>query len=287
MMKATMQSPTSEQTVEDGDLELQARVQHQRKGRIQSVEFHFDKKTAGTYQVDDLANIGTIANIPFAVTDAPIGVHTAWAKATDTSKNTQTTDTVTFFVGQSELFDGGTVENGDQKGGTVHWGTALTESGKYRLAFKYSSPAFRGTEVRLDGDSITKSYFYKNANAYQTIDIEIAQSGSHVLQLTATGITGLPDITSLRVFPLEGQAVPSAADLTGISSQRIGGDDDMLEIYSLSGVFVRRMPQSQLGISLGTRSSAVVTLPRSALPLGLSKNCVGGTPYIVRKQRLK
>ena len=287
MMKATMQSPTREQTVEAGDLELQARVQHQRKGRIQSVEFHFDKKTAGTYQVEDLSSIGAIANIPFTVADAPIGVHTAWAKATDTSKNTQTTDTVTFFVGQSTLFDGGTVENGDQKGGTVCWGFELTEKGMYRLAFKYSSPALRGTEVRLDGDSITRSYFYKNTGAYQTLDIEIAQSGSHVLQLTATGITGLPDITSLRVFPLEGQAVPSAADLTGISSQRIGGDDDMVEIYSLSGVFVRRMPQSQLGISLGTRSSAVVTLPRSALPLGLSKNCVGGTPYIVRKQRLK
>ena len=159
----------------------------------------------------------------------------------------------------------------------MRWGISFNETGKYRLAFKYSSPAYRGVEVWLDGDSIARSFFQKNTDAYQTIDIEMAQSGSHVLQLTATGTTGLPDITSLRVFPLEGQAVPSAADLTGISNQRIGGDDDMVEIYNLSGVFVRRMPQSQLGVSIGSLSSAVVTLP----------NCVGGTPYIVRKQRLK
>lgn len=277
LMKAKMQSPTIEQSVEAGDLELQARVQHQRKGRIQSVEFHLDKKTAGTYRVDDLASIGTIANIPFTVADVPIGVHTAWAKATDNADNTQTTDTVTFFVGQSALFDDGMVENGDQKGGTVRWGFVLTEGGKYRLAFKYSCPAFRGTEVWLDGDSITKKFFNKNTNAYQTVDIEIAQSGNHLLQLTATGTAGLPDIASLRIFPLEGQAAPSIADMTGVCSQHITDDDGVVNVYSLSGVFIRSIPQSQLGISWGDKSAAIVALP----------NCVGGMPYIVRKQRLK
>lgn len=281
LMKTKMLSPASEQTFETSDFEMQTRVQHQRKGRIKSVEFHIDKKTVGTYKVEDLSTVGTTETFPFTVADATIGIHTAWAKATDNANNTQTTDTVTFFVGKSALFDGGTIVNGDQKGGTASWGFTVTEGGKYRLALKYSSPAIRGTEIRLDGDSITRNYFFKNTNAYQTIDIEIAQPGSHVLQLTAMGSTGLPDITSLRIFPLEGQDAPSATGPTGISSQRTCEDSDMIDVYSLSGVWVSRIPQSQLGVSLGSRSSAVVVLPRSG------RNCVGGTPYIVRKQRLK
>ena len=234
IMKAKMQSPTAEQSVEAGDLELQARIQHQRKSRIQSVEFHFDKKTVGTYKVPELASIGTTATIPFTVNEAPIGIHTAWAKATDTSKNTQTTDTVTFYVGQSALFDSGIVENGDQKGGTMRWGISFNEAGKYRLAFKYSSPAYRGVEVWLDGDSIARSFFQKNTDAYQTIDLERTASGSHVLQLIATNIAGLPDITSMRIFPLEGQAIPSAAELTGIMT--IKEMSDCTRYYNLNGV---------------------------------------------------
>ena len=234
IMKAKMQSPTAEQSVEAGDLELEARVQHQRKGRIQSVEFHYDKKIAGTYKVTDLASVGTVTTAAFNVPDIPIGPHTACAKVTDNAKNMQTTDTVTFFVGESALMDGGTIENGDQRGGTVRWGLRFDVAGKYRLAFKYSSPAIRGTEIRLDGDSITRIYFNKNTDAYQTVDVDAAEAGSHLLQLTATSTTGLPNISSLRVFPLEGQPVPTAAELTGIMT--IKEMSDCTRYYNLNGV---------------------------------------------------
>lgn len=276
MMKAKMTAPTGEQTIESGDLKLQARVQHQRKNRIQSLEFHIDKKTVGT--VSDGFPVGTtIATIPFAVNDAPIGVHTAWTKATDTSKNTQTTDTVTFFVGQSALFDGGIVENREQRGGNVSWNFTTEDTGIYRLAFKYSTPTVRGIEIRLDGDSIGRIYFLKKTDAYQTIDLKIAEPGLHELRLTATGTTGLPDISALRIFPLDGQAVPLPADMTGIISLPNSDDGEIVDVYSLSGVFIRSSPQSQLRFPLGERSSAVVVL----------QNSVGGTPYIVRKHRLK
>jgi len=277
LMKASMAVPTQEQSVDVGDLELQARIQHQRKGRIQSVDFYFDNKKIGTHKVEDLSAIGTTISIPFAVADATIGVHTAWAKAADTSKNTQTTDTVTFYVGQSTLFDGGAVENGEQKGGTARWDITFASVGKYRLSFKYSSTSFRGVKVELDGDSITKGFFQKYDDSRLTIDIDVKEAGSRVLQLTATSATGLPEISSLRIFPLEGQAVPSSVDMSGIDYIHHNSGDEMVGMYSLSGMFIRSMPQSQLGFSLGLRSSAVVVLP----------NCVGGTPYIVRKQRLK
>ena len=277
MMKVRMLSPTAGQSVDEGVVELQTRVQHQRKNRIQSVEFHLDKKKAGTFKAEDMSAIGSTATIPFVLEDVPIGVHTAWAKATDTSKNTQVSDTVTFFVGRSALLDEGIVENGEQKGGIERWGMAVTEAGAYRLEFQYGSPALRGGELRLNGDSISKIYFQKNANAHQSFDIVISEPGSHLLELVATSATGLPLISSLRVFPLEGQALPTAADVTGVGSRSGEEEDAMMDVYTLGGVLVRQASLSQLGISLGRRSSAVVVLP----------NWVGGTPYIVRKHRLK
>ena len=233
LMKASMQTPKVEQTVDPGELTMEARVQHQRKGRIQSVEFHIDKKIAGTYKVEDIAAVGTVATSAFTVPDVTIGPHTAWAKATDNAKNTQITDTVTFFVGESALMGDATIENGDKKGGTARWGLKLDAAGKYRLAFKYSSPTLRGTELRVNGDSIARTYFYKETDTYQTVDIEVSEAGTHILQLTATGTTGLPDISSLRIFPLEGQMLPTRGEPTGV--KYIKELSDCTHYYNLNG----------------------------------------------------
>lgn len=278
MMKAKMKSPTAELMVPAGDLLLETRVQHVRKGRLKSAEFYLDKKKVGTFTVKDLASVGTVEVFPWTVTNAPIGVHTASAKITDNVKNTQTTDTVTFFVGESALMDSGQITDAGQRGGTARWNIKFPTPGKYRLAFKYSSPALRGVEVRLNGDSITKIYFYKDSNVFRTFDIEANQMDNQELLLTAASSTGLPDISSLRIFPLEGQPLPVQSEMTGISSAAShANDDEAVSVFSLSGVLLYQTTLSQLGISLGGKPSAVVVLP----------NCVGDTPYIVRKQRLK
>ena len=277
LMRASMKTPKKEQTFEAGELQLETRVQHQRKGRIQSVEFHLDKKMVGTNQVEDISTVGTILTLPFTVTETERGIHTAWAKATDIDQNTQTTDTVTFFVGESALMDEGSIENGDQKGGTARWVMGFNETGKYRFVFKYTSPAFQRVEVRLDGDSIMKVHFSKKTDAFQTFDIEVTHTGNQELILTAINNTGLPDIEWMRVFPLDGQTVPSQNDLTAIRPTTLDDGNDVVGVYSLSGILLYRTTASQLGISLDGKSSAVVFLP----------NSVGGTPNIVRKQRLK
>lgn len=276
LMRTTVVSPKAEESVRPGDVELQVRVQHQRKGRIKSVEFHFDKKKAGVHNVEPPSSVGNYITVPLTVADAPIGVHSAWAKATDTSNNTQTSDTVTFFVGESVLLEKGITENETEKGGTIRWGINFSQGGKYRLAIKYSSPSLRGTEIRLDADSIDRTYFSKNTDGHHEIDIEVPQTGNHILTLTATGTSGLPDIVSLRIFPLDGQALPAEGDLTDVADVWNEGWN-VLEVYSLSGRLLYRTSESRLGVSLGKQSSAVMVLP----------NCVGGTPYIVRKQRLK
>lgn len=276
LMKAKMQSPAAEQTVETGDFEMQTKIQHQRKGRIKSVEFHLDKKTLGTYKVEDPGSIGTTATIPFNVKDAAIGMHTAWGIAKDNADNTQPSDTVTFFVGESVTHENGILENPGQEGGSVHWNFSHAKAGNYRLVLKYSSIFFRGTDLKLNGNSLKKIYFNVRTNDFKTIDIEIPETGYQELTLTANSSSSLPDIASLRIFPLDGQDLPIIDNVTGIDTT-CETNDEIIEVYSLSGVFLYRSTSSESGIWLGDKSSAVVILPK----------CVGGTPYIVRKQRLK
>ena len=54
-------------------------------------------------------------------------------------------------------------------------------------------------------------------------------------------------------------------------------NDDTVEVYSLTGHRICKTHLSQLGISLGSRPSAVVTLPHTVM------NGMGNTPYIVRR----
>ena len=249
---------------------MQTDVQHVRPDRIQSVAIYYDKKLAGTVKTKPYE---------VTVTNPAIGVHTVWAKATDNAKNTQTTDTVTFFVGEWAQMDDVVVENGTQKGGIAKWAMAM-EAGKYRLAFKYSTPTFHGVEVWVNNDSIARINFLKKENAYQIVDIEVPVAGNNEIQLKASNSTGLPEINSLLVFPLDGQSLPQKVDLTGVSVP-ITSDNEEVGVYSLSGILLFKSTPAQLGISLGDKTSVVVTLPHSQV------NCVGGTPNIVRKLRLK
>ena len=271
LMKAQVQSPIQDQTVASTEkLTLQTDVQHVRPDRIQSVAIYYDKKLAGTVKTKPYE---------VTVTNPATGVHTVWAKATDNAKNTQTTDTVTFFVGEWAQMDDVVVENGTQKGGIAKWAMAM-EAGKYRLAFKYSTPTFHGVEVWVNNDSIARINFLKKENAYQIVDIEVPVAGNNEIQLKASNSTGLPEINSLLVFPLDGQSLPQKVDLTGVSVP-ITSDNEEVGVYSLSGILLFKSTPAQLGISLGDKTSVVVTLPHSQV------NCVGGTPNIVRKLRLK
>ena len=262
LMKATMQSPTEGQTIDEAPVELQTRVQHQREGRFKSVEFHFDKLKAGTATASDQPTAGKIGTFTWSVGSVDIGPHTAWAKATDTSGNTATTDTVTFFMGAHGLMGDALTENATQKGGTALWSFTLAARGKYRLAFNYSSQALKGATMRLNGDSISRLFFMKKDDAFLTIDIDANSTGYNELQLTATGIFGLPDISALRIFPLEGQPLPASAEPTAIDRQPSA--NAQVEVYSLTGLLLCTTTEAELGLSLGTRPSAVVTLPPTA-----------------------
>ncbi len=266
LMSAKITAPAQEEHAAN-NLTLKADVKHIRK-RTNTVAFYLDKRLVGKVTESPY-------ELPVEVSEP--GVHTVWVKVTDTDKFTQMSDTLTFFTGESTQLDDPTVTNGTQIGGSANWNMMVNAPGKYRLLFKYTATNTCGTGIWINGDSIGRFYFTKKQDDYLKQDIEVAENGNQTLMLTATSKYGLPDIAWLRIFPLEGQIAPSLSDATGIKNQRIGNDDEMVDVYSLSGVFIRRVPQSQLGFSLGNRSSAVVALP----------NCVGGTPYIVRKQRLK
>ncbi len=272
IMKAQMQSPADDQTFASGDIELQTRIQHRRKGRIQSVQFYLDNKSAGTYKFPNPAETSTTTDAAFLINDVETGVHTAWTKTTDTSKNLQTSDTVTFMVGESALLHDATLKDADQKDGSASWGISFPATGKYRLVLKYTCSSVRGIETRLNGDSIGRTFLLTKTNAHQAIDIEVPKAGNGILQLVATSRSGLPDISSVRIFPLEGQALPAQADVTAVTSIT-GGSDAEVYVYSMNGTFIYRTTQSALGVRLGNRPSAVVYLPNSGF----------SSPVIVRK----
>ena len=175
LMKAQMTTPTQEQDIADG-LTLKADVKHVRN-RAQKVDFYLDKQLAGTV---------TESPYELPVESVEPGQHTAWVKVTDSDKNTQLSDTVTFFTGESAQMDDPIVTDGTQKGGTARWGMTVKAPGKYRLLFKYTAPNLCGAEARISGDSIGRLYFMKSADTYLKRDIEISESGNTELSLTAT-----------------------------------------------------------------------------------------------------
>ncbi len=266
LMNVKLKTPTNEQTVV-GDLLLTADVRHIRK-RTKSVTFFLDRK-----------QVGTSTETPYEQTiEAPEpGIHQAWVKAEDTDKNTQFSDTVTFFTGESVLLTTPVLTDETQKGGRACWKVNFKEGGKYRLLAKYSSPAMRGVEVYLGADSIARTYFYKRTDEYQKLDIEVKEVGEKELVFVATSSTGLPEVEWLRVFPLEGQAV-ALGEQTEVEAIY---DEEWVEVYSLSGMRLCRAQLSQLGVLPFAGASKVVTLSSSLM------NCLGGIPYILRKQRLK
>ena len=73
------------------------------------MDFYLDKQLAGTV---------TESPYELPVESVEPGQHTAWVKVTDSDKNTQLSDTVTFFTGESAQMDDPIVTDGTQKGGT-------------------------------------------------------------------------------------------------------------------------------------------------------------------------
>lgn len=267
IMKANVEAPKNGETIISAkDLLMKASVKHVQNKTVQ-VDFYVDGK-----------KVGTVNTQPYELQAPELknGIHTLWANAIDYSKNKQATDTITFFVGESIEFDEASVVDEDNKGGLMEWNVNFLEKGKYALLFYYNADKVKGVTMTVDNDSLGRIFFQKGNEIYLTKEVHIKESGNHGLKLTAIYSTGLPSVQSLRIFPLEGQVLPEQGHADNIFTQ-INKEETIVEIFNLSGQRVGEMYEHQLGVSLGDRESAIVVLP----------NCVGGTPNIVRKHRLK
>lgn len=269
VMKASVSAPQDNETVVSiEDLLLKANISHIQNKTV-NVEFYIDNK-----------KVGTVNTKPYElqVSDIKNGMHTLWAKAIDDAKHVQTSDTITFFLGESQNFtEAAEIVDGDKKGGVMKWNVNFREKGKYALLFHYDADKIKGVTIKADADSLGKLFFSKGMDEYMTKEVEINETGNLSLTLTANYSAGLPSVKSLRIFPLEGQAVPEQGVVDAIHAYGNDNSPTLYDLYDLSGRYITTLSQHQLGVSLGSRESAVVVLP----------NCVGGTPNIVRKHRLK
>jgi hypothetical protein len=281
IMKASMKTPEADMSVSDAaPTRMEAEVKHIRNRNAQ-VTFFVDGKQKG---------IVSAAPYELEVTGLEKGGHQVWANAKDAAGNQVTTDTVTFFVGESALMNVPQLKNETEKGGKAKWAINFKETGKYMFQFGFTSTeGIRGVDVKLNGDSITRLFFLKKKNAFMKTDIEVKQSGDAVLELEAVHKTGLPELSSLRIYPLESQSLPTVGDetLLGISTKSFFGGDDVIEVFSLKGIRLGNMTAKEAGLpSDWDGQPIVIRLSGSAKSL-LPANCVGDMPNIVRKQRLK
>ncbi len=264
LMKTKITSPTKEQVVTE-NLVIKATAEHIRD-RIRTVDFYLDN--------DQIATL-TASPYEWETTMTEPGLYTAGVKVTDTDNLTQTPDAIPFFFGESGNMKTPVMVNKSEKGGTATWAIDLKAAGKYRLVFKYTSAREVDTKLSVNGDSLARLSYIVKANAYVSQDIDMAQAGRTEIVQTALDATGLPSsFTWLRVFPLEGQPLPTLSEQTGISNLTTD-TSEMVDVYSLSGVYLRTIPLSQLGHAMGNRTSAVVNLPQEGK---------GKALYVVRKQ---
>lgn len=268
IMKASVAAPRKGQTLSDGnEVTLKADVKHV-QGKSANVEFYLDKKLAGSAMGQPYE---------LTVSQMEVGVHSLWCKAVDSDKHTEMSDTILFYVGESCELEQGEIIDPDNKGGCETWNVRFLEKGKYLLTFDYDVDRIKRVDLWANGDSLGRLYFYNIPNNVMKKEFEISTEGEYELKITATSIAGIPKINMLRIFPLEQQQVPEQGKVDGIFGTASEVDDYQVNVYSLEGQWLYRMSASLLGVSLGKRESAVVVLP----------NCVGGTPNIVRKHRLK
>ena len=281
IMKASMKTPEAEMSVSDtAPIRLEAEVKHIRNRNAQ-VTFFVDGKQKGT-----------VSATPYEleITGLEKGGHQVWAVAKDAAGNQVTTDTVTFFAGESALMNAPQLKNETEKGGTAKWAVNFKESGKYMFQFGFTSTeGIRGVDVKLNGDSITRLYFLRKDNAFMKTDIEVEQTGNALLELSAFHKKGLPVFNSLRVYPLEGQTLPTAGDesLLGISTKPSFGEDEVIEVFSLKGMKLGNMTAKEAGLPTDWDGQPMVLRLSDSAKSLLPAHCVGDMPNIVRKQRLK
>lgn len=265
VLRGSMKAPTNGQTVSsDEPLTLEAAVTHIRKSRPTTATFYIDGTPKGKVT-------GTAHSLE--VSGLKRGIHRVWADVADDAGNTLTTDTVVFFVGESMVANAPTLTNQNAKGGTAEWTVDLPSAGSYAFYFLYSGSTLHACDLNVGNDSIGRIYFTKNHNYYIKKDGEVSQGGKTTVRLSATSTSGLPDIQELRIFRLDDEADITAIESTAALLPADGNEP--VEVYSLTGVLLRRTTAGEAGVPYGWDGRPCVI------------NCVGGTPYIVRKQRLK
>ncbi len=271
IMKNKMKTPAADQVVPLTEpLILSADVKHIRN-RAMTVTYYIDKSKMGVVKTEPYE---------LQVEQQKSGVHRVWSTVSDAAGNEVQSDTIQFFMGESGLMKTPLLTDATSKGGTAVWGIHFKATGKYLLEFSFETDALRGAAFFLGGDSLGNLSFTSYVNGICQREVEVAEAGVHELLLKARGQKGLPTFRSLRVYPLEGQPLPEGEELTadGIEELRTVSKETLVEVYTLSGVLVGRMTAAEAGLSESwDGQSRVMFLP----------NCVGGTPNIVRKQRLK
>lgn len=197
-------------TILDGTapIVLPVQVSHIRD-RVAQVELKSGKNT-----------LATAATPPYTIRweDAAPGLCTLHALATGTDDAQASTDTMGIIVGPAVIFTKSTMETEGGKPSAQHWQVDFRQPGAYQLVFRYRAETQQRCKLE-QADEAAGYVTFPAATAavnYRSTQIAVAQAGTTPISLTAATGYNVPAIDSLVVIPLEGQAVPSNADIDGL-----------------------------------------------------------------------
>lgn len=164
--------------------------------------------------------VATAAAPPFTIRwdDAAPGLYQLHAQGVGTDGAQASTDTLSVIVGPAVVF---TTSRRDTEGDAVaaqHWEVDFRQPGAYQLVFRYRSDSQQRCKLQLSGETAGYLIFPAATGAvnYRSIQADVPQAGTTVVTLAPNTQNTLPQVDSLIVIPLEGQSVPSNADIDGI-----------------------------------------------------------------------
>lgn len=273
LINANISNPVNESTIAThSPLTIRTSVRH-----IQN------KQTAVNLFLDNI-KIKQTDEAPFEFTldSLSFGAHQIHVTATDTEGNSQQSQPTIVYVGRNPAhFVTKLPANFNNKKDSLSWDIVFPEAGKYELIFHYNSELLGTAKLYVNQVSNGIVLFKKCPIGYgcRTYVYQATSPGLKRFSIVASSGSQTPSIKKLSVLPLEGQTLPLKYDVNSIEEHTVseGAAPLLLDIYSLTGVFLRTVPASEVNVPENFSGPAVMFLP----------NCIGGTPNIVRKHRLK
>ena len=248
------------------------------RDRVAQVELKSGKNTVATSTAS-----------PFTIRweNAEPNLYSLYALATGTDDVQASTDTLNVIVGPAAIFTKSERQMEGNVATSQSWVVDFQQPGAYQLVFRYNAKAQQRTKLQA-GEAVSYITFPATTSAvnYRASEVTVEQAGTTTVTLTPNSNNVLPQIDSLIIIPLEGQAVPSNADINGVLA---ASSDASVHVTRQGTMIVAEAATAIRELSVYSPSGQLLATrrgtgePRLAIHLGALQR----QPILVRVQTAK